>query len=151
MLISEKEKIKSSNPEIKPKTIFHLSAYGAYAHQRQKINQIIHTDATVNLVNECKNLNLKFSSIQVQILNTVLEKKMNEKDLVRPNSNYAILKQQLRYSVNRIIINNLPIVTVRPFHVYGPYEEPTRLIPTLIRNLLKNKNSLSSHLLLLEI
>ena len=34
---------------------------------------------------------------------------------------------------------NLPIVTVRPFHVYGPYESHTRLIPTLIRSITKGK------------
>ena len=38
------------------------------------------------------------------------------------------------------IEHNLPIITVRPFHVYGPYEEKTRLIPTLITSLLENKN-----------
>ena len=35
----------------------------------------------------------------------------------------------------------MQIVTIRPFHVYGPYEEPSRLIPTLIRQLIDNKKS----------
>ena len=37
------------------------------------------------------------------------------------------------------IDHNLPIVTVRPFHVYGPYEENTRLIPTLTTSYCKQK------------
>ena len=34
---------------------------------------------------------------------------------------------------------NTQIVTIRPFHVYGPFERENRLIPVLIKNMLKNK------------
>ena len=34
----------------------------------------------------------------------------------------------------------MQIVTIRPFHVYGPFESDNRLIPTLIRNMINKKN-----------
>ena len=143
--LRERKKLSQVIRKIKPKTIFHLSAYGAYPHQRQvKLIKSSILDATVNLVNECKKFKFKiFINTGSNSEYGFRKEKMNEKDLVRPNSNYAIFKAATTlFCKQESIINNLPIVTVRPFHVYGPYEEPTRLIPTLIRNLLKNKNSL---------
>jgi Nucleoside-diphosphate-sugar epimerases len=43
------------------------------------------------------------------------------------------------YSQFKAKEKNLPIVSIRPFHVYGPGEEKTRLIPTLIKYLKKNQ------------
>ena len=49
---------------------------------------------------------------------------MNENDLVRPNSDYAFFKAaSTLFCQQESIINKLPIITVRPFHVYGPYED----------------------------
>ena len=47
---------KGSNQiRIKPKSIFHLAAYGAYSHQDQmELIKSSILDATVNLINECK-------------------------------------------------------------------------------------------------
>ena len=67
---------------------------------------------------------------------------MSENDLLIPNSYYAVFKAAATmFCQYESSINKLPIITVRPFHVYGPYEEPSRLIPTLITNLLRNKKS----------
>ena len=56
-----------------------------------------------------------------------------EDDLAQPNSHYAITKlAATHYCQLAARLHNLNIVTVRLYSVYGPYEEPTRLIPTLI-------------------
>ena len=66
---------------------------------------------------------------------------MSETDLVKPNSNYAIFKSASSiYCQYQASINKLPIVTLRPFHVYGPYEDPSRLIPSLIKTLANDLN-----------
>jgi len=57
----------------------------------------------------------------------------SETEWLDPNSYYAVSKSSAtllcRYTANA---HNLHIPTLRLFSVYGPYETPTRLIPTLI-------------------
>ena len=52
---------------------------------------------------------------------------------MEPNSHYAVAKASgtlyCRYAAQR---HNVHVPTLRLYWVYGPYEEPTRLIPTLI-------------------
>ncbi len=142
--LREKEKLKKIIKKIKPKSIFHMAAYGAYPHQKEvkKIKSSI-LGATINLVNECKKFKFNvFINTGSNSEYGFRKEKMNENDLVRPNSDYAFYKaSSTLFCQQESIINDLPIITVRPFHVYGPYEEPTRLIPTLIRNLLNKKKS----------
>jgi nucleoside-diphosphate-sugar epimerase len=142
--LREKENLSNVIRKIKPKSIFHLSAYGAYSHQNQvELIKSSILDSTVNLINECKKYKFNiFINTGSNSEYGFRKEKMNENDLVRPNSDYALFKAaSTLFCQQESIANGLPIITVRPFHVYGPYEEPTRLIPTLIRNLLKNKNS----------
>ena len=142
--LREKEKLSKIIQKIKPKSIFHMAAYGAYSYQDQvKLIKSSILDSTMNLVNECKKFKFNvFINTGSNSEYGFRKEKMNENDLVRPNSDYAFFKAASTLFCQQVsIINKLPIITVRPFHVYGPYEEPTRLIPTLIRNLLKNKDS----------
>jgi len=142
--LREKEKLSKIIQKIKPKSIFHMAAYGAYSYQDQvKLIKSSILDSTMNLVNECKKFKFNvFINTGSNSEYGFRKEKMNENDLVRPNSDYAFFKAaSTLFCQQESIINRLPIITVRPFHVYGPYEEPTRLIPTLIRNLLKNKES----------
>jgi nucleoside-diphosphate-sugar epimerase len=71
---------------------------------------------------------------------------MKETDLLEPTSYYAVSKcTQTHLCFNMAKNFNKPIVTLRPFSVYGPYEEPSRFVPTLLKNLyLKEKISLTS-------
>jgi len=127
--------------KIKPKTIFHLAAYGAYPFQNN-INTIkkINLDVTVNLIQNCKKYGFK------KFINTgssseygFKNKKMSENNLLVPNSHYAVFKSAATlFCEYEAISNRLPITTLRPFHAYGPYEEPSRLIPTLINQLSNN-------------
>lgn len=58
---------------------------------------------------------------------------MREDMALAPNTAYAVAKAcQTLYCQHLTRERGLPIVTLRLFSVYGPYEEPTRLVPTLI-------------------
>ena len=130
--------------KIKPKTIFHFAAHGAYSNQTnlQEIKSSI-LDGTLNLINECKKYGFKSfintgSSSEYGFKNH----KMKEENLLVPNSYYSVFKSSATLLCQyESIKNNLSITTVRPFHVYGPYEDPTRLIPSLMHQLLNNKKS----------
>jgi dolichol-phosphate mannosyltransferase len=59
---------------------------------------------------------------------------MRETDLPDPNSHYAVAKvAQTHLCRLTSKVHDLALVTFRLFSVYGPWEEPTRLIPTMIR------------------
>mgnify|MGYP006090832653 FL=1 len=142
--LSNKKKLSQKIKLIKPKTIFHLAAHGAYSYQTD-LNSIKGSilDGTINLINACKKYNFKIfintgSSSEYGFKNKI----MKEIDLLVPNSYYSVFKSSATlFCQFESLKSNLPIITIRPFHVYGPYEEPTRLIPTLMRELIQNKPS----------
>lgn len=121
--------------QVQPEWIFHLAVYGAYSQQTDW-QQMIDTNitGTANLLHAC--LKTGFEAF----VNTGSSSEYGFKDhappedeMVEPNSYYAVTKvtathlcQMISYSHK----HNMP--TLRLYSVYGPYEDPTRLIPTLI-------------------
>ena len=66
---------------------------------------------------------------------------MKETDVLIPNSYYSVFKSSSTlYCQYESLKSNMQIVTIRPFHIYGPFESHSRLIPTLIRNMIHKKN-----------
>ena len=120
---------------IRPEWVFHLAAFGAYSWQTD-VPRILRTNllATINLVEAC--LKTGFESI----VNTGSSSEYGFKDHaplesegIDPNSYYAVTKaaatHYCRYSAAR---HQVAIPTLRLYSVYGPYEEPGRLIPQVI-------------------
>jgi dolichol-phosphate mannosyltransferase len=63
-----------------------------------------------------------------------------ETECLEPNSHYAVTKASATLFCSYMARSqNVHIPTLRLYSVYGPYEEPTRLIPTLIRYGLEGK------------
>ena len=140
--VSDINKIKKIIKKIKPKTIYHLATHGGYSDQNdlEKIKKSI-LDATYNLINECKKYRFNIfintgSSSEYGFKN----KAMKESDILVPNSYYSVFKSSSSlYCQYESLKSNIQIVTIRPFHVYGPYERGNRLIPSLIKNMLSDK------------
>lgn len=120
---------------IRPEWIFHLAAYGAYSSQTDMIRMIgTNLTFTVNLVEAC--IQQGFESFVHTGSSSEYGFKDHpplEQEWIDPNSGYAVTKasathfcrfSSLKYGVN--------ITTLRLYSVFGAYEEPTRLIPTLI-------------------
>lgn len=128
--------------KIKPRTVFHLAAYGAYPFQYNKRKIIsVNLDGTINLVDACLNHNFDIlintgSNSEYGFKNSP----MKETDILCPNSQYAVMKAAATNYCNFIgKSENRPIMTVRPFHIYGPYEEQSRFIPKLLTKLFDNE------------
>jgi nucleoside-diphosphate-sugar epimerase len=140
--LNNKTNIKRIIKKIKPKTIFHLATNGAYSDQNNliKIKESIF-DSTFNLINECKKYKFNiFVNTGSSSEYGFKKKKMKESDVLVPNSYYSAFKSSVSlYCQFESINSNIQIITVRPFHVYGPFERPTRLIPVLIKKMLSNK------------
>jgi nucleoside-diphosphate-sugar epimerase len=140
--LKNKKNINLIVKKLKPKTIFHLAAYGAYSFQNVKKNiQRNILEGSINLIDSCAENGFdRFINTGSNSEYGFKKKPMKESDVLDPNSYYAVCKSAVtNYSRYLSLSENLPITTVRPFHVYGPYEEKTRLIPTLIGKLLKNQ------------
>jgi len=127
---------------IRPDWIFHLAAHGAYSYQTD-LPQMVQTNinGTMNLVNAC--LKTGFEAL----VNTGSSSEYGFKDhapketeWLEPNSHYALTKASAtmfcRYTAQS---QNMHLPTLRLYSVYGPYEEPSRLIPKLVVNGLQGK------------
>lgn len=140
--LRDKDAVEKEINNIQPKTIFHLAAYGSYPFQKEadKIKQV-NLDGTMNLLLACQKVGFDVfvntgSSSEYGFKN----KPMKETDRLEPNSDYAVFKSSATlFCQNEARSKKLPIITLRPFSVYGPYEEPTRLIPKLITGLFENR------------
>ncbi|MBI2505919.1 MAG: SDR family NAD(P)-dependent oxidoreductase [Candidatus Latescibacteria bacterium] len=122
--------------QIRPEWIFHLAAYGAYSWQTD-VQRMIQTNVadTANLVEACARVGF------AAFVNTGSSSEYGAKDhppaedeALEPNSHYACTKAAAtllcRY---RAQSQNLHLPTLRLYSVYGPYEDPGRLFPALIR------------------
>ena len=128
--------------KVKPNIIYHLATNGAYSYQKDA-NQIIETNilGTWNLLQACNTVDYDL------FVNTGSSSEygskqfaMRETDIVEPNSYYAVTKCAQTLLCSHIAKQeHRPIVTIRPFSVYGPYEEPKRFVPTLMNALMFNQ------------
>lgn len=128
--------------KIKPDWVFHLAVYGAY-HWQTDVLKMIQTNitGTVNLLHAC--LKAGFESF----INTGTSSEYGykdhapgETDFLEPNSHYAVTKaSSTLFCRHTAMSNKKHIPTLRLYSVYGPYEEPRRLMPTLILKGLEGK------------
>ena len=121
--------------EIKPRTIFNLSAHGAYPDQNnfESITRI-NLSSTKWIAdwcssNECGLVHAGTSSEYGTNCSAP-----SESDICRPNSAYAVTKLAATQMLELLSSSaNFSVTVLRLYSVYGPMEEPKRLIPTLIR------------------
>jgi len=120
--------------EVTPEWVFHLAAYGAYPEQRDA-RRIVETDliATIDLADACLAARVPaFVHAGSSSEYGLKDHAPAENERVDPNSVYAVAKSgATQYLRAAGVSNGLRYVTLRLYSAYGPYEEPTRLIPRL--------------------
>ena len=142
--ILEEKKLTSVVKQIKPDYIFHLAAYGAYPRIQTNEKKILQTNiiGTYNMLKAA--LDLPYSCF----INTgtsseygIKNKPMKESDLLEPNMTYGVAKAAATMLCQYFArVHKKPIVTLRPFSVYGYYEERFRLVPDIILNCIKGND-----------
>ena len=133
--LENSSELNSCLNEIKPRTIFNLSAHGAYPDQNnfESITRI-NLSSTKWLADWCS-----LNQCGLVHAGTSSEYGTNcsaptEMDICRPNSAYAVTKLAATQMLELVCgSSNLSATVLRLYSVYGPMEEPKRLIPTLIR------------------
>lgn len=140
--LCDRKLLKKVAEKVKPSTIIHLAAYG-------NTNSEVNIDETVE-TNILGTLNLLFATKDIQyeaFLNTgssseygFKKNPMKEVDCLEPNSMYSATKASSTYLCQVFSHDyNKPIVTIRPFSVYGPYESRGRLISNIVVSIIKNR------------
>jgi nucleoside-diphosphate-sugar epimerase len=127
---------------IQPDWIFHLAAHGAYSWQ-SNVCRMIATNliGTINLVEAAMRAGFEAfvntgSSSEYGFKNHA----PSEDEMLEPNSHYAITKASATHYCRYVAQSQRRrIITLRLYSVYGPWEDPNRLIPTLIVRGLRNE------------
>lgn len=135
--LSEQTTVRRVIAEVQPRTIFHLATYGGYPSQIDS-KRIYKTNllGLVNLVTELLGLPIH-AFIHA---GTSSEYGFNcsapsEDSALEPNSDYSVSKiAASKYLEFVAQSHHFPATNLRLYSVYGPKEEPSRLIPTLLRN-----------------
>lgn len=127
---------------IRPDWIFHLAARGAYSLQTD-VTEILQTNimGTVNLVQACLSTGFEaFVNTGSSSEYGFKDHSPSERELPEPNSHYAVAKASATMFCSYTARSTgLRISTLRLYSVFGPYEEPTRFIPTLILTGFRNE------------
>ena len=120
---------------VRPEWIFHLAAHGAYSSQTN-LHHMVQTNiiGTINLLEACLKSGFEaFVNTGSSSEYGFKDHAPTESDPLEPNSHYAVTKASAtlfcRYTAQS---RGLHVPTLRLYSVYGPYEEPTRLMPTLV-------------------
>lgn len=142
--IAHYEELESYIQSIKPRLILHFASYGAYQGTQRDIQKTIDTNllGTINLVRACERAGFEaFLHTGSSSEYGVKEKPMKESDVLQAHNLYGMTKAAATlYCQAAARKQGLPIAVMRPFAVYGPFEEQTRLIPTLVMSYLRGES-----------
>jgi dolichol-phosphate mannosyltransferase len=119
----------------RPDWVFHLAAHGAYSWQ-QDAERIMEVNlaSTVRLLDACARRDVAaFVHAGSSSEYGFKDHAPSEDELPEPNSDYAVMKAAATLHC-RSIAQRLDVhaVTLRLYSIYGPWEEPGRLMPTLV-------------------
>lgn len=132
--LTDERAVERAVDEARPQWAFHLAAHGAYSWQTDS-REIVRTNVlgTVNLVEACR------ASGCEALVNAGSSSEYgfkdhppDEEEPLEPNSEYAVAKAAATlYCRHLARAGPMRIVTLRLYSVYGPFEDPGRLIATL--------------------
>jgi UDP-glucose 4-epimerase len=133
--LRDAEAVRARVAELRPEWVFHLAAHGAYSWQIDRA-AIYETNilGTANLLDACTE-----AAVDAAVLAGssseygFKDHAPSENELPEPNSDYAVAKAAATLVGGHIArARGLRVTTLRLYSVYGPWEDPNRLVPTLV-------------------
>ena len=121
---------------VQPKTVFDCSSYGAYSFEQE--HGRIHATNYLSFIDLMEEVADRGLSAYIHA-GSSSEYGMNasapsESDALVPNSHYAVSKAATSHAIAYYgKVRGIPIVNLRLYSVYGPYEDSSRLIPVLCK------------------
>jgi len=140
--ITDAARVEDVIQRIRPTIVYHLATHGAYHYQNEpEPILLVNVTGLWNVVRACSKVGFDL------FVNTGSSSEygaksfaMRETDVLEPDSFYAVAKSAQSLLCRHVgRSTRQAIVTLRLFSVYGPYEEPTRLVPRLMMAAIEGK------------
>ncbi len=133
--LADRSAVERAFRSTRPEWVFHLAVHGAYPTQTDP-TQVLTTNVlgTSHLVGaavqtDCQAFVNAGSSSEYGLKDHAPV----ESEYIEPNSTYAVAKAAATMLCRQVArATGLHVPTLRLYSAYGPYEEPTRLVPALI-------------------
>jgi nucleoside-diphosphate-sugar epimerase len=121
--------------DVRPDAIFHLAAHGAYSWQKNFDAMLaVNVRATEALLVAAREVGASLVHAGSSSEYGYQDHAPGEDERVEPNSHYAVTKVAATHLCRlATATGGPPAVTLRLYSIYGPWEEPGRLMPTLVR------------------
>jgi UDP-glucose 4-epimerase len=123
----------------RPDVIFHLAAHGAYSWQNDLDMMLsINVRAIESLLVAAREVQASLISAGSSSEYGYQDHPPREDERVKPNSHYAVTKVAATHLCQlAAATGNVRAITLRLYSIYGVWEEPGRLMPTLVQTCLK--------------
>ncbi|MEN5158186.1 NAD-dependent epimerase/dehydratase family protein [Achromobacter spanius] len=137
MDLQDVDSVKMVLDRVNPKTIFDCSSFGAYSFEQDKTR--IHSTNYLSFI-QLMELVLARGMTAFVHAGSSSEYGLNsagpkEDSSLIPNSDYAVSKAATTQAISYYgKVKGVPVVNLRLYSVYGPYEDSSRLIPVLCRS-----------------
>lgn len=121
--------------ERRPEVLFHLAASGGYSWQRDLDAMLsVNVRATEALLAAAREVDARVVHAGSSSEYGHRDRAASELDRLEPNSHYAVTKAAATHLCRLAASTHGQVaVTLRLYSIYGPWEEPRRLMPTLVR------------------
>lgn len=133
--VADADSLNRAFASARPEWVFHLAAYGAYPEQKDAPRMIAtNVNGTFNMLAAAERQGFEsFVNAGTSSEYGYKDHPPAEDELLEPNSLYAVTKAAATNLCRMTAqARDLPIRTMRIYSAYGPYEEPTRLVPALV-------------------
>lgn len=139
--ISNKEQVFKTLKKLK-KIDYVVNFGGEVDHKNLKKTFNSHYLGLKNLINFFLQKDLKkFIQIGSSLEYGNAKSPQKETYRLRPKSNYSKAKANSSIFVKNVFKNKkFPVMIIRPYQIYGPYQDLNRFIPIIINNCLQNRN-----------
>jgi UDP-glucose 4-epimerase len=120
--------------------VIHAGWSGVLNEDRNSLSQIKNINSTINLLNLCKNLEIRnFTALGSHAEYGIINGIVNERHETNPTTLYGTTKLSMYLLCRKICeIYGISLKWIRVFNTFGPLDNPIWLIPYLINSLLNN-------------
>jgi dolichol-phosphate mannosyltransferase len=139
--LADPEATREAVAAVAPDWIFHLAAHGAYSWQTDLATMTqVNLLATEALLAAARDAGAALVNAGSSSEYGYKDHAPAEDELVEPNSHYAVTKAAGTHLCRLAAAQHgQRAVTLRLYSVYGPWEEPGRLMPTLVHHALDGR------------
>lgn len=142
--LRDEKKIYTAMAEVRPEIIFHFANAGVYGGKSASDRELAEVNfiGLINLLSALDAISYKaFINIGSSSEYGPKDTPMKESDVCEPASAYGVSKlAATNYASFVAKAKDRPIITLRLFSPYGPYDDSRRLIPKVIHSLIEKED-----------